>query len=422
MAITRVKTGRTIDIYSDPTMKNKIGTIPKGTEIDKFQTINGAIRHSRGGWSKESDFKDERIIQDIDINYGDNVYDIANKYRNADINPTNDMNSELELKSRGPVTYYSRGVDLDPFNNDFLKPTMNAYGFYSKEDLDKFRTFNRFNAKDIYGKIHNVKEYVFFTKPDLNIYEDPDGQILQPELANNEYFVDLHRKNPHVLHQLQSSVTNNKSAFMNLLSWEKRGNIEAPTVNAKEYESAQNMFGTRIYFRKHAIDSDENIDFTIEFEDTRNTPVYDLLKAWNMYGDLKSIGLVSPRSRYRNNREIHDQIAIYKFWVLDNLMDIIFYCKYIGVMIKSYPREIMSDLSNGLNYNVSFKANTFRDNTPSILYHFNSISSTTGGKELPLFNTETMLPEGKLPTGVYVERVNTNYKGAGFINRLKWVR
>ena len=157
---------------------------------------------------------------------------------------------------------------------------------YDRADLNWYEKFNRFGFMDPYNNLTQTKEYLFFTKPDCHIFS-PGTTKLQPVLANDPFFIDMANRYPHVIQQLQSSAgssgNNNddnivKNPFMVLLSNSVKNSMDLPALTANEMDNSTNMYGTTMPYRKDAWTGDENVEFSLEFEDSRFLEVYLLLK------------------------------------------------------------------------------------------------------------------------------------------------
>ena len=105
----------------------------------------------------------------------------------------------------------------------------------------------------------------------------------------------------------------------------------------------------------------------------------------------------------------------------------------------SVPREAFSntDFSNGLSYNIDFKAAFVRDMKPFIITDFNNISKDyflSLPYELDIHNVTLDRPDNRPAMGAYIETVpyQSSYDGAnkgavsaiyapgGFVYKLRW--
>lgn len=320
-------------------------------------------------------------------------------------------NSEL-YNSMSPEYGYTGDIT----DNMNLGELMNSNNLYSRDQINsqKYTAFNRFGVIDPYNGLQNSREYLFFTKPNLHIMNsklfdktnlDEDGnQIPSSELAegirDSSFFVDLYDRYPEIIYQLESGCNTviegyPNLPFMNLLSNMVSNTLDVPGITAREIETATNMYGTSISYRGSGYKSDEDIDISLEFTDSKYGELYMLLKAYEEYSRLKDDGMVYPPevpwderalqkdesrgiipfTRSHKFKELHDRFSIYKFIVDEDGETILFWAKYIGCYFKSVPRDAYSDLrdANGLKYTVDIKCPFVRDMDPIDLVGFNSL-------------------------------------------------
>lgn len=300
-------------------------------------------------------------------------------------------------------------ITMDKFG-DLLKSNL----IYDRKELCWYEKFNRFGALDPYNNLSFAKEYVFFTKPDCHIVT-PNTMKLQPALSGDTFFDDLLKRYPHVIQQLQNSAGTFKgqdnnittNPFMVLLSNAVKNTIDFQSISATEMDNATNMWGTSIPYRKDAWTGDENIDFSLEFEDSRYLEIYHLLLAYERYERYKTAGLIYPPNisgapesgearhnfnTYIKNKELHDTFGIYRFIVGEDYETIIYYAYICGAYFNSVPRDAFNDIKNGdgLKYSADFKAFCVLEQDPIILANFNGLindayGSISGYNRIPVF-------------------------------------
>lgn len=253
----------------------------------------------------------------------------------------------------------------------------------------------RFSVLDPYNKFTYGREYLFFTKPDCHIVE-PNTMTLNPVLAGDPFFIDLLNRFPAVINQLQSSAGSTsyteyaaKSPFMNLLCNSKTSTLELPGMSAGTMDGPTNMWGGTNTYRKDAWVSDENIEFSIEFEDTKNLDIYNLLKAYEMYHRYKMAGYIYPPNlagaktnsdgvyydTYTAKKELHDVFGIYKIIVDDDYTTILYAAYVYGAYFVNVPRDAFNSVNGvveGMKYTIDFKAFGVSDD-PTILAQFNTL-------------------------------------------------
>lgn len=302
-------------------------------------------------------------------------------------------------------------------------------GLYSRRNIEWYDKFERVPSLDPYNPVTVTREYVFYTKPELNIF---NGTVLNPALANIPYFVDMYRRMPDVLRQWQksaSTVGKPASPFMNLLSNSGDSNLSLPSIDSNDIESSANIIGTKINYRLSSIVSDNDHVLSIQYKDTKYLEVYNLFKVYDEYERLKARGIVAPDRRFTINKVLHDQIAIYKFIVDADGETIIFYAKYTGCYPKNVPRDTFSDLpsSGGLSFSVDWKCNFVEDSDPMILAEFNHLVNnyTSGTRYSPLYNLSKNMVEREWVRVPYIESPDSSNRSINKVNqiarpKLKW--
>lgn len=295
----------------------------------------------------------------------------------------------------GKTSIEGSGYDDMNYFNDVLRSNL----IYNRQDLSWYEKFNRFGFMDPYNNLTQTKEYLFFVKPDCHIFT-PNTTKLQPVLRNDPFFIDMANRYPHVIQQLQrsaGSVNNStsddnivKNPFMVLLSNSVKNTLDLNSLTASEMDNSTNMYGTTLPYRKDAWTGDENIEFSLEFEDSRFLEVYLLTKTYEEYERYKTIGMIYPPNidnvdefgeahhncnKYIREKRLHDVFGLYRIIVGEDYQTIIYWAYLTGVYFNSVPRDAFNDLKNGegLRFTIDFKAFHVNDMDPTILVNFNRL-------------------------------------------------
>ena len=303
-----------------------------------------------------------------------------------------------------------------PRNLEGMNDLLWANGIYNRQDIQWYTRFKRFGVLDPFNAPTGSKEYLFFTKPDLHLVE-PNTDTLNPELSNQPYFVELIERYPDVIAQLQlSNGIGDQGPFMAILSNSVKNSLEIPEISSTVIETPQTIYGTSYNYRGWGFSSDEKVDFSLEFEDTKYLEIYNLIKAYEEYERLKHLGLVTPPNikndevitganglkysynYYTKNKILHDQFSVYKFIVEDDGETIIYYAKFWGVFFKNVPRDTFSDLKvdGGLIYAVNFESAFVDDMNPTIISDFNQLVAgyKDRTKDLPIYDVNKRMING----------------------------
>lgn len=328
-----------------------------------------------------------------------------------------------------------------------LNEVLWANSIYNRQDIEWYNKFNRFGALDPYNALSGCREYLFFTKPDLHLVESKSTN-LNPELINQPYFQELKDRYPSVITQLQKSngySKGDRTPFMAILSNAVKNTLEMPSVSANTVDTPSTIYGTSYNYRGWGFSSDEKVEFSLEFEDSKYLEIYNLVKAYEEYERLKHIGLVTPPNidnapvsnnvsfnYYVRNKILHDQFSIYKFIVEDDGETLVYYAKLWGVFFKNVPRDAFSDLKvdGGLTYAVDFEAAFIDDMNPTILSDFNTIVSPYVDRyknNLPIYNTAKNMIDGRWACIPLISKVlknkNKTWNGPNdmqYAYKLKW--
>lgn len=284
------------------------------------------------------------------------------------------------------------------------KALRKKYGIMNVSDTDLFYKFKRYNVIDPYNHMGLTREYVFFTKPNLQIFitnnSSENSGNLREYLLNQSIFLDAYYNRPLVLMELHRDYYP-ANPFNTLLSNSVSANIDLPDIStANDYETGKTVLGSSIFYRGNSWESDENFEFSVEFTDSRKLEVYMWFKLFDEYERLKHLGRIYQNqdaagdpAKYIFDKKIHDQFSIYKFIVSEDGESIIHYSKFTGVYPKSVPRASFGDMpADGIfKFTVNFKAAFVEDMNPVILNEFNTLSKTMES------STQDMVEAGFIP-------------------------
>ena len=279
---------------------------------------------------------------------------------------------------------YSERISV---NYDDLKPIMQANGLFEREDMKDTELFIQHGYLDPYYRVGRTFEYVFFTKPDLYI-TNTDGS-LHSGTALPLFVIATQLWKPS-LRDLQYKQSLNEP-FSAILYNHRASNLDLPDLQADEIETGENMWGTKVFYRRSSVSSSDNFEFTMEFRDNKYLDTYMFFRLYELYEDRKAYGMI-PLFRndyykyYILNKRLHDQMSVYKFIVGEDGRELIHWSKLYGVYPKTCPRSVFGDMPEDGNFkfSVTFKANFVEDMDPMILEDFNNLSRKyRPGKLLP---------------------------------------
>lgn len=334
----------------------------------------------------------------------------------------------------------SKGLGDSVITSDLYKLALHGSNMFAKDEINLYDNIYRFGLFNPYNAVTNLREYLFFTKPDLNIIKRDDttgsftissggkvtSNVLSTGLADLPFWKDLKDERPNTIRMLQNSYN---PGWNMLLQNSVMNNLEIPGLEGTVIDSPVNNYGVGFQYRGTSESSDDSIDFALEFKDTKWLDIYYFFKAYEEYETLKHHGVVSPWQGYIVNRILHDQFSIYKFMVGDDMETIIYWCKLYGVMPMNLPREVFStvDLSNGLSYTINFKAAFFEDMRKDILVDFNNLAATFAVNksidsmyQYETYNSDAGMGDYRPAKYAFIEKYTHPDSPSGYVYKLKW--
>lgn len=353
-------------------MKSSVPNTEETESLAMGQKRPATYGMSGYGWSKQEQEERARIQQEI----LSGVRPASSIITPSGYTPIDD--GDYSTKAYAKNLSDKTEFDLENNLSEYFEPTLHANGLFKRDEIDYFNNRYRFGIMDPYHQLANAREYLFFTKPDLNIY--PRGTNGRPSSRMAEYlrhqpewnmFEEHHYE---VLKCLQGSLSS-ENPFNNLLGNTVSSNLEVPGLSTEVLDTANSMYGVNIQYHASAEASNDNFDFSLEFKDTKLLDVYTYFKAYELYHELSHHGVIEPWIKYVWFHILYDQYSIYKFIVDEDGETIVYWGKAYGVFSKSLPRDIFTNTNfdDGISYTVDFHAFQYRDMDPRILKEFNAL-------------------------------------------------
>lgn len=331
--------------------------------------------------------------------------------------------------------------DKKTINFDYMKEVLAANQLFSKNDIQRYNKFSRYGYADPYNIDQVSREFLFFTKPDLNLFSSSDGNggptgydsDLIPYLQTIPFFSEANKRYKDAIRQLQYSVRDSNGVlnpFMYLLSNTVTSKLDLPSITSDSREVTSNLLGVTMQYRGHSFKSDAGYDFSLSFTDTAKLEVYTMVKIYDEYIRLLKLGEIAPIHKYITNRIASEQFSIYKFLIGADGETILFYSKLTGCYFTDVPRSDLADPGNdGFKFSLSFHAQFVEDNNPMILEEFNRISP--GGKKtdyIDAYNYDAKAVSNdwvRWPKIITVNKVSDKQverRGTDHDYRMKWIK
>lgn len=415
--------GREVDVWSN----GKLVYVATGESAINNSKIDTVSETQKAAY-KESE-EDKITVSDYEKMYGKYMND-GNYSANIAADPKYNFNAGDAADSKKITDFISEmGVKnedatIDIRQSKIYQGLLASKNLLPPENKDLFTKTYRFGYYNLDAPLSRVKEYLFFTKPDLNIlirnkgaenddmgvleaYDTlgiphTDEWLLNPGLLN-AFWDDMYSSKKRIIKCLQSSFFEEgdnytrDDPFIHLLANQVNTNLEIPELSADVVETAVNRYGTSIFYRGSSEPSDDGLSFSLEFKDTKWLDVYYFFRAYEEYETAKHLGTLIVNPEYIRDKILYDQMAVYKIIVDMDMETVLYWGKYYGVTPMSLPRDTFSSdtFDNGLSYSIQFKAQFYEDMKPEILKDFNDLTE-------PLFGTPGKNGEYKYkkdPTG-----------------------
>lgn len=312
-----------------------------------------------------------------------------------------------------------------------IQNELNYNHFYTRQEIreNKYTKFSRFGFFDVYEHNSNTREYIFFTKPDLHLFT-PGTVTLNSEIASMPFFTNCATNYRKVMCQLQQSADTTytkNSPFCNLLSNSATSRIDLSDISIDKLETATNIYSNKLEYPLATTTSSNLQEFNLEFEDNKFLDVYMFFRIWYEYELLKIKGLVTPPPKggdayyYTKNKILHDQMAVYKITVGEDMETIIHWAKFWGVYPNTIPRSTFSDALDGvIKFSVSFTSQWIEDMEPTILSDFNAVVSTKKNqysKDINIYKSDMV--NGEWCNIPYITRQTSELNNRS-VFKLKW--
>lgn len=369
-----------------------------GYETDDYGSDKNKIRSTAhedkyGGLSEHMIFNgkpvdESTVIQDSEIGLDNNDTIYPETWENVQQNTDVSKNTNFLEKSK---------ITSEDINNIRQGTTL-----YPVHDMlvNRFAKFARYGFLDPVNENSGAREYLFFSKPDLHLFND-GGTILNPELKSISFFHEAFKRYRYSMHCLQqyygaatilpsnigslSEAVKLNSRFIPLLSNQVSSSLDLPTISATEITNNQNLFSINTSYREGSEINDCAYDFSLEFQDTKYLDTYMFFKIYDEYVRAKYKVEVTPnRDEYIMSKINPELFSIWKI-IVDDTNRIIFWAKAIGVSPMSVPRDTMSNFeTNGIKFTINMKAQFVKDMDPTNLFELNHLTAQSLGQNTRL--------------------------------------
>lgn len=434
-------------------VKTKTGSISPFIENESFD-----YSQSKGTWRALTEEERKNIGPDIQIDEGAirgatfrTAYQNENKKRvllNEDkeniqnslgfpyyIEPSKDLiTAKYDYQIIPGDPRYSTMVSLE----DKLKEARASFGIPVHGDNDiaramKYYTYNRWHTYDS-NLAHNKSfTYVFFTRPDLNIW-DPQRKTANSQVINHSEAAMLWRRYPDIFKLLVDFKRCNDDNNFNLLLSNQVGSFEIRDEQLS-YNEAGKSWNEYVMQYGDTYQGRTASEFSCQFTELQDYSVIQLIKFWITYIDNVARGAWSPsynlnkgygwskngpQDSHVYTKTLDYAASAYVFKCGPDGEDVLYWSKYYGIFPVNTGASALSwnaedPVGNTPKPNITFRYSFKRDMSPISLLEFNYNAGVSGGtiKNENAFNVNyghTSRPFVGCP---YIELVNGSPHASG---------
>lgn len=250
---------------------------------------------------------------------------------------------------------------------------------------DDLYRFNRYNLPTGSTFMGGLKGYVFFTRPDLNLFKPNNSQDTVDNVGN--YLGALGD-----LKGITSSAD-----WSNYSALQSDTPFQCPFIpilsnNAKNYspedqsidiiEQGETNWGSKIKYGRHGVPSRSAGSFNITFSDTKDLHVYKLISLWTDYIENVYLGFISPKMDYIYKKILDYAVSMYYIVLRQDGREVVYWEKLVGVFPKNRPDSAFATNTNNFTYpefNIQFEYSLKSKGgmlDPNVIYEFNKVAMT----------------------------------------------
>ena len=293
----------------------------------------------------------------------------------------------------GYIVDYSFTIDDKILQSvERAKKNLNIPTAYSRNEINNYshKGFNRFRMDfpDLYLK--NTMAVIFFTRPDLNLFES--GSAVLPQIKNDprDYYILVQNRDIGKL--LTANGGDSKDYdyhnFNPLLS-NMSQSLEIQDDSVDTVDMGETFTGYKMQYAKHNIKSITAGQLNIKFKETYNLAITNMHQLWVDYQSNVYKGIFVPKTGHIWAKELDYACNIYYFLLDQDGETIRFWSKYYGCFPVNVPKSSFSfDSGSQVNfpelsvtYNYIYKS----DLSPRTLVEFNNDSGNGEYEYLPVY-------------------------------------
>lgn len=268
-----------------------------------------------------------------------------------------------------------------------LEDVLNTHGITKDRLKSKALLINRLNINRVIQFTEQVnfgKQYIFFSRPDLNIFVDNKGTV-NPDIVNNcpDLYMKI-MKNVGIARSLQSSIDGMSAkvggGLLYLLS-NMCNTCNVPDIELSTVKAAANSKGQYFSYGGDFFESMNEQSIDIDFLDNRDRDVATLIQIWTEYIEGVKNGSITKRNVYIANNVIDYAVNIFIF-TLDEVHNIM----SMGMLGACFPKSVNTQL---INYEAVAKDATQLNGPFAYRWHASYMMKPDAHRIAEIFNRTT---------------------------------
>ena len=225
---------------------------------------------------------------------------------------------------------------------------LNSEGITLNRLMSKVLNLQRVNINKAPSQVDFTnygKMYVFFTKPDLHLFENSGMGINQSIIDNNPDLYMRIMRNPAVARSLQilpgNAAHQSHSGGMVHLLGNLCSEVNSPEISMSVTQAPKNQKGFGISYLGDFWESLQEGDIEISFIDTKDRDVSTMLEIWALYAEGVRNGNIFKKYDYIANNIIDYGCTIY-IVAVDESMNILSHTALVGCFPRSFNMELLN--------------------------------------------------------------------------------
>lgn len=243
--------------------------------------------------------------------------------------------------SKGQVPTDNFYVDSNSKNKKFDKKMHLMLNINLRKTSDPLWYIDRLYSVFPEYELTTLHQYVFFTRPDLNILRGSGENVTISKTASHDPFFNYLWKTDPVLYKSLTSKLTEVNDFIPYLTG-RTTSIQLPDQNIKTYSINQPYTNYLLPYAGNNYESTTGGTFDVTFREDNKNRIINLFQCWNLYMHYLSRNMCVPKRTYINQNKCDYASSVYVITCTADNNTIVHWSKYTGVFPINVP---WSDLS-----------------------------------------------------------------------------